>query len=571
MAKRSRIILALDAETDPFTHGDIPEPFVWGLHNGESCPTFWGEPETIKKRLLEELAEYPQGTIVYGHNGGKFDFHFLLDVLDPDLMIVNGRIAKATVLDGQIELRDSYMIMPIPLSTFDKFEIDYNLLKKENRELNRPEITRYLIQDCKILWDAATSFINRFGLNMSLAGTAIKELKKTGYDIPKTSQRYDDKFRQFYYGGRVQTFKTGSFYAKDKPFIYADINSAYSKSMMQNHWFGVQYFSENKLPELDKLGPCLVCIDAIAKGCLPFRGDDNKLYFPDDEKIRNYKVSGWEVLAGLKTKTLEIKKVIFCYRPLLTENFSTYIQKWFEEKAASKGIDIFAYTFAKLMQNAAYGKLGQDGRKFSKFCIMKLGEWPEKIKDGEGVPLPMNHADQWQFHSDTETGHTFFKRADPSDRFFNVAVAASITGWVRAYLWEHIHASKGVMYCDTDSIICEEFIGKVGDKLGEWEIEAELSEAHIAQRKMYGCRVNPVGKFGPVNKTKIATKGVQLSFDEIKNGVETGSIIEYKRDAPSFSIRFGPRFVTRNIDLENVEKNMRNNPINIDELNESNL
>ena len=47
---------------------------------------------------------------------------------------------------------------------------------------------------------------------------------------------------------------------------------------------------------------------------------------------------------------------------------------------------------------------------------------------------------------------------------------------VRAYLWEHIHTSKGVMYCDTDSIICEEFVGKVGAELGEWEIEAAVRD-----------------------------------------------------------------------------------------------
>lgn len=560
MAKQKRVILALDAETDPFEYGEVPEPFVWGLHDGENCAVFWGDKEIIKKRLIDELSEYPKGTIVYAHNGGKFDFHFLLDHLDADLMIVNGRIAKATILDGQIEFRDSYMLVPLPLATFGKIEIDYDKMRKENREKHKPEITRYLIRDCKVLWDVVTRFIERFGLNMSLAGTAIKELKKTGYDIPKTSQRYDDKFRVFYYGGRVQTFKTGSFKATDKPFVYADINSAYPKAMTENHWCGDQYFSTKELPDFNKLGPCLVTLEAITKGCLPYRGDDNKLYFPDDNETRVYNVTGWEILAGLKTDSLYIKKIIVCYRPLLTENFSTYINKWFAEKAAAKGVNFLDYQFAKLMQNSAYGKFGQDGRKFSKFCILPLGEWPEPVLDRNGDEIPMNDPEQWQFHSDTETGYTFFKRADPSDRFFNVSVAASITGWVRAYLWEHIHASKGVMYCDTDSIICEEFVGKISAELGDWEIEAELSEAHIAQRKMYACRVTPVTDIGPVNKTKIASKGVRLTYDEMKEGIETESIIEYERDEPSFSIRFGPRFVSRKIDLKNIEKNCTNNP-----------
>jgi hypothetical protein len=315
------------------------------------------------------------------------------------------------------------------------------------------------------------------------------------------------------------------------------------------------------LPEdNEKLGVCLVELKAVAKGCLPFRGTNNKLYFPDDEEIRLYRVTGWEILAGIETGTLEIKEVIKCYRPLLTQDFSEYITKWFKEKAEAKGKDFIAYQFAKLMQNSAYGKFGQDGRRFSKFCLMEIGEWPELIKDNDGEDLPMDHPEQWQFHSDTETGHTFFKRLDPSDKFYNVPVAASITGWVRAYLWRNIHASKGVIYCDTDSIICEEFGGETGLELGQWEIEAELSEAHIAQRKMYACRITPIGKHGPVNKTKIACKGVRLSYDEIKNGVQNRELLEYKRDAPTFSVRFGPRFVTRKIDFNNIEKGCENNP-----------
>lgn len=563
MARRKRQIITIDAETDPFEYMSIPRPFAWGVFDGETHDRFWGDEETIKYQLLERLNEFPKGTIVYAHNGGKFDFHFLLNELDEDMLIVNGRIAKCSLFEGKIELRDSYMLMPISLGNYDKIKIDIQVMRKDRREKHKDEILRYLDRDCSSLHELVTAFVDRFGLNMSLAGTAIKQLKKTGYDVPTTNDRYDAKFREFYHGGRVQVFKAGSFYAKDKPFKYADINSAYSTAMMKNHWYGTEHFSETKLPSLDKLGPCHVRLDAIAKSCLPFKDADGKLFFPDDNNVRTYSVTGWEILAGLETETLEIKKIHVCYRPLLTENFATYIQKWFDEKAASKGVDEIAYLFAKLMQNAAYGKFGQDGRKFAKFCIVPLGEIPELIKDDDGNNLPLSDPDQWKFHSDSEESNTsFFKRSDPSDRFYNVPVAASITGWVRAYLFRHIHASKGVMYCDTDSIICEEFVGKEGKELGDWEIEAELSEAHIAQRKMYACRVTPYSDIGPVNKTKIASKGVRLSYDDMKNGIENMQEIRYERDAPCFSLK-GVRFIHRNIDLKNIKKSCINNPPSI--------
>lgn len=557
--KTRRPIYTLDAETDPFKFNELIQPFCWGIYCEDDFDFFWGDEKQIKKQLVAHLKELPEKSIIYAHNGGKFDFHFLIELLDPDMMIINGRIATCTMFGGQIELRDSFLLLPVALGSYDKIEIDYDKFKKENREKHKKEIVSYLKRDCEALYELVTNFIERFGLNLTLAGTALKEIKKTGYEVPSTSDLYDNKFRQFYYGGRVQVFKAGSFYAKDEPFLYVDINSAYPRAMIDNHWYGTEYFSTKELPELNKLGPCMVSLVAIAEGCLPFRGDDNKLYFPTDEKQRVYNVTGWEIISGLKTNTLKIIEVKYCYRPVLTNNFESYISRWFNEKAdAKKSGDTIGYLIAKLMQNSGYGKFGQNGREFAKFCILPLGEWPDILFNKHGEQLPRH--EQWQFHSDTETGYTFFKRPDPSYRFFNVPVAASITGWVRAYLWEHIHSSEGVMYCDTDSLICEKFNGKTGDKLGEWEVEALLSEAHIAQRKMYACRVSPVTEKGPVNKVKIASKGVRLSFNELKTGVENRSVFEYERDAPSFSIRFGTRFISREINFENIDKNTCTNP-----------
>jgi hypothetical protein len=554
MGSRKRVereIFTLDAETDPFEYGaDFPKPFCWGLYSQlTDFDYWWGDEESIALSLMKRLAELPERSIVYAHNGGKFDFHFLLEFFDPDIKIINGRIAKATVLNGKIELRDSYLILPIPLAQFEKDSIDYNKMKKDVREIHKNEIIRYLRKDCTALHELCFKFYERFGLNLTLAGTALKELKKTGYRVTNTFDRYDSRMRNFYYGGRVQCFKTGSFYATDEPLEYADINSAYPDAMMRNHWCGDQYRLLKDFPDGEN-GSWFAEITATSEGVLPHRCEKTKkLTFALDEAPRQYYASGWEINKGLELGRLKIHSIAKVYKPVLTDNFKQYIDYWFAEKARAKGVDKVTYLFAKLMQNAAYGKFGQDGRDFKDFKLVPSGEWPARSPKEieEGAP-------PWMWHSDTDNGFSFFWREAPADRFYNVATAASITAYVRAYLLENIVKSDEPLYCDTDSIICRKFNGVKGDKLGQWEIEAYLSEVHIAQKKMYAAREVTHSEFGPVNKTKVATKGVRLKFDQIKNAMNK-DIILYNNDAPSYSIGKGPRYIHRNIDLINVAIN----------------
>ena len=527
-------IYTLDAETDPFLYGRVPKPFVWGLYDGEEFIYFWGE------NCTEQLMEYLQDEddiIIYAHNGGKFDYFFLLSYFDTDLFIINGRISKATLFDNKIELRDSWLILPLPLSANEKDAFDYELMEVQNREQNKNAILRYLNTDCRSLWEWVDGFRNRFGSGLTLAGSAFKQLRKTGYEIGHTYEGYDEQFRRFYFGGRVQCFQTGAFKGD---FKYVDINSAYSFAMKSKHWFGSDFTESSELPTCEH-GSWYAEIEATSQGALPFRGDDDKLYFPDDNVSRRYFASGWEINAGLETDTLVIHKVFIVFKPLFTEDFGEYVDKFYAMKleAEERG-DKTDRQFAKLMLNSCYGKFGQDGRNFEKFTIVGAGMRPE------------DEYDDWELYS-MDDEHWIYSRPDPSDSFFNVSTAASVTGFVRAYLWRAICNSEQVLYCDTDSIICANFNGTISNDLGAWDLEAEPSEVYIAQRKMYAMKMKD-------GSTKVASKGVKLNYHQIKNGVETGQSIVSERDAPAFSLKYGPRFFTRKTDFENIAKNACNNP-----------
>jgi len=549
MPRTKKRIATGDCETNPFKFGDDLAPFVWGHYDGETYQYFWNDDQKICTADYVEYLRDESDLTIYFHNGGKFDLHFLLEYLDPDIMIINGRIAKATMFDGQIEFRDSWLILPIALAQYDKDQIDYQKFVPGERNKHKNEIIRYLRKDCTSLYELCDEFIKRFGNNLTLASTAFKELKKTGYTVQNTYENFDKQMRPFYFGGRVQCFDVGNFIGH---YEYFDINSAYPWAMKFRHWHGPQMMCQLKMPETEN-GSFYAKIDAVSKGALPYRFE-NKLYFPDDDKIRTYFASGWEIQTGLETGTLDIKKVHLVNKPLLTADFCEYVDKFFAEKASAKlNGDFIAELFAKLMLNSAYGKFGQDGRSFEKFCIVEQGEWPENNPSWE-------HDMRWRYYADTDTGHTLFVRSDPQYKFYNVATAASVTAKVRAFMWESLLSSDTPLYCDTDSIICKKFNGKIGAELGAWKLEADLTEAHIAQRKMYALRVNPVTEYGPIDQVKTASKGVRLQYNEIKDAIKYAKNIEFKKDAPAMSLKYGPRYFAREINFENIQKNIVRNP-----------
>lgn len=516
MPRRKKKIAVIDSETDPFKKGRILEPFAWGFYDGEIYEEFWGEDGVCSENLVRFLED--EEYLIYAHNGGNFDYYFLLEYLSAEVLMINGRISKASIYGN--ELRDSYSILPLPLKAHQKQEFDYDKMEREVRYNNVDEISDYLKSDCFNLYDWVTKFTDRFGRKLTLASTAFSEIKKTGYEIGRTSQYYDALFREYYYGGRVQCFEVGNFYGQ---FEYVDINSAYPFAMLENHPYGNEYYDVPALPK--NHGAYFAHVKAISRGALPVRGEDGRLHYPNDDEVREYKVTGWEIIAGLETHTLEIVKIIRVIKFHQTKDFSAYINKCYDEKLeAEKNNDAESRLFAKNLMNAGYGKFGMDGRKFKDYEIHDYGDYPE------------DNDPAWVTHMDLPTGHTVFERPNPQDSFYNVATAASITGYVRAYLWRAICASDRPLYCDTDSIICEKFNGVIGDALGEWSYEGDgnkLTEAHIAQRKMYAVL------FENSDKYKVASKGVKISSEEIIEGIRTGNDILVERDTPSFSLKYG--------------------------------
>lgn len=524
----------LDFETDPFVIGRIPYPFAAGIWFGQQPDDDYGgrilwEPRIVEKTIAA-LRRLNTCTL-YAHNGGKFDFHFLVENADPqEIQIRNGRITQMRI--GKVTLKDSWPLMPFPLEEYRKTKINYDIFEKDRRNIpaNRKRIESYLIDDCRFLLELIQGFRAVIGPKDTIGSAAFYQMKENGIDIKHTNEPHDDLFRQYYFGGRCETLKKGVFSGR---FLYLDINSAYPYAMKFRHPTGQNYLCGDRLPPFKHLGPCFIHCIADSKNALPLREKEG-LYFPH-VRDQEFYATGWEIIAGLKTKTLTIKKIIEAWIPTQFICFSEYIDKFFAlRQQAKKDDDKIKRLAYKYLLNAGYGKFAQNPREFKKYRLAPYGETVNDFDweiDFGGISL-------WSKSSYNGTG------------FYDVATGASITGFVRAMLWNAICDSKNVLYADTDSLLCSSSSVKLGEELGEWKLEGKIRRAAIAGKKLYGVEWT---EKQDNSKYKIASKGARLEFRDIVS-LCNGKTIEWENKAPTFSASNPPNwkhseknFVTRRI------------------------
>jgi hypothetical protein len=542
-----RPFLVIDSETDPFKQGRIPEPFVWGVYDGKIFSHYHNDNF---HSLLKWISK--QRVIVYAHNGVKFDYHFMLSYLEPydNIKIINGRIAQFWI--GKAEFRDSFNILPERLEMMEidvngekigKQDFDYAILERDVRYKaeNWEKTISYLRDDCRTLYHMIAAFQEKYGRHLTMAGAAMARWKKISQkEIPHSTQEFFEQFKKYYYGGRVQCFKHG---IVEKDFSVYDINSAYPFAMLREHAYGLSFVeSDRELAECDR-ETAFFEIYAKSIGALPFR-EKTGLSFPADREYRCFSVTGWELQSAIDTLPrvfeFSVQKV---YYPNETTNFREYIEYFYHERLRAKATgDKANDLFAKRLMNSLYGKFGSNPNNYSNFII---------LPDDERANLESEY--NGGYHDCGELGPWILAEKDLEDeekRFFNVATAASITGFVRAYLWRAICACgvDSILYCDTDSLATHSDGNALdtGPGLGQWKHEGEFDRAGIAGKKLYIFRGKKKGN--KEREYKTASKGVKLSRAQLWK-VASGSVVNYESENPTFSVHSKPRFVSRRIVL----------------------
>lgn len=526
--RTTKEVWAADCETDPAKFGRIPKPFVWACYNGSEYHRF-----DTTREFLDFITQ--RDCIVYAHNGGKFDWHYIIDEMEPftQIMVIGSRLAKFKI--GRAEFRDSFNIMPMPLSAGgNKLEIDYSILEVENRD--KPECRRIIEDrvrtDCMYLYAMLEKFFEEFGTHLTVSGASmdawhrISEIEK-----PRTDSSFYETFAPYYFGGRVEVFQPGII---EQPFVIIDKNSAYPHAMLSLHPWGTIPHESLSLPNSRAgIQRAFITLRAAAHGALPFTDDrSGSLTFPNDSIERTFNCTGWEYLAALETGCLfehDIIKVVSLPESI---EFRSYMGHFYKMKTEAKAAnDAARYEFSKRFLCSLYGKFGANPENYREYEIVE----PRHIEAA--------CASDGYFYNCELGKWALLSRPLLEERqhFYNVATAASITGYVRADHWRAIRAVRLPLYGDTDSLHCID-TGNLplhATELGAWKVEARCTFGAFGGKKLYACLTDD-------GKWKTASKGVKLTADQIVR-IARGETIEFEPEFPSYSLKTGIRFQRRKI------------------------
>lgn len=519
-------IYTFDVETDPFKHGRVPKAFSCGLFDGTDYWDWWGD-DCIEQMMVQ--LENMEPGYLYAHNGGRFDFFYIMKwILGSKMRIINSRIimAKLQCIYGEHEVRDSYAIMPFALGSYKgeggKKDIEICKLEKKIRNKHRVEILEYLKRDCTFLHQLVSSFTDTFGTKTLTIGTAsMKELKKV-HSFENLDQNEDADLRKhYYYGGRVECFRKGIIKGKYK--VY-DVNSMYPFAMKSvKHPIGKSTHESRDIED----STMFLSVTGVNRGAFPsvVKG---KIMF--DLPYGTFHVTRHEWDVACEFGLFDLERVERCVNyENRTATFEEFVEKFYNLRIDARQInDEIMALFYKFILNSAYGKFGQNPDNYKEYTITQSNA---DLRGDGWEPETLEHGDAYIVWS---------KPTRDTSRY-NVATGASITGAARSILLRGIATAKRALYCDTDSIICADLplARKDSSALGAWKVEAEFDSAAIAGRKLYAL-------FAGEKCVKQANKGVAVSAIDIWN-ICCGDVVLSERDAPSFKLDGSHNFISRRV------------------------
>jgi hypothetical protein len=546
---RKDCIAVLDMETDPFDNDARTEikPFVAELYSDRfEKIVIWEEDENEFIRILVETIEaLPDSFTIYAHNGGKFDFMFLISRLRGEVSFKGRGIMNAKI--GNHQLRDSFHLIPEKLAAFQKDNFDYTKLYKHSRDKYRDEILTYLHNDCVYLFDIIKSFVGKHGLKISIGQASMMLLKREYPEIQTVKENQDEFLRQFFFGGRVECIAgAGDFEGEYK--VY-DVNSMYPDCMANaqhpiSSTYEVRAFGEIRSET------CFVDVTCYSHGAFACKLPGTGTSFPHE--FGRYKTTVHEYLAAEELGLIERVQINSVIDNAMLTDFSRYINPLYEGRARTKEIlegmrangddkspeyiEVKKDNiFMKFFMNNGYGKFAQNPRRFKEY-------W---ISDPDGFPGndPDDTASYGLIPEYTCASYAIWARPIKTLKFNNVGTAASITGAARAKLMRAKHAAKNPIYCDTDSLICEELSGVEIDhkKLGAWKLELETNKVRIAGKKLYG--------YFDGEKQIIKSKGVNgVTWDDL-GALLAGATITKPAFGPTLTRKGDQAYIDRRISL----------------------
>lgn len=557
---RKRQIAVLDFETDPFdpeTQSPV-YPFTACIYSEDFEIVIWQTDLALFiAELLSALDGLPNAYTIYAHNGGKFDFMFLIHKLRGRVSF-KGRALMAAKI-GVHELRDSTHILPMKLSDWSKDDFDYTKMKSDKRHAYKDEIIRYMISDCKKLFQIVKAFVDEFGFKLTIGQAAMSGLKQH-YTVAKLGEHTDAALRPFFFGGRVECLAGAGHFVG--AYQLYDVNSMYPHSMANfKHPIGSHYTWRRRGGITSKT----VFLELTARNYRPGgigglvtrrQNDEGQWETTATMERGTFRTTLWEFEAAVDLGLIdqvEIHQYVDCDQ---FTDFSDFIvpmyERRFETKSQMKvmraaGVDEEAPEylnvkkediFLKFLLNNSYGKFAMNPRKFKDAYFTDPGA--ARPKGFEEIRAPIYRCPEYDV----------WERPAPRRNYSNVGTAASITGRARSIIMRAIAGAVDPIYCDTDSLICRSISGvEISDtKLGAWKLEDSFDEVAIAGKKLYACLSR--GKAGQKDRIKVRSKGVRegaLGWNDILKLLDDEIIPVVASFAPAFRKDQSQHYIPRNV------------------------
>lgn len=517
------------------------EPYALGFYDGDNLKIFDGK-ECIKEFLNEFLRRKYAGLIVYAHNGGKFDFSFILDEImrfkeqfkiEPmrsGSRIIQIKFSKSSqtwILRDSMAIFNNFSLAKLT-KNFEveslKGDFEHSKINWDNWQDLKTEWEPYLTNDCLGLHQVMVKFekflIDNFGVdlhkNITLAQISMRIFRKKNlkFNIPNYITQ-EDEIRLSYYGGRTEIFKT---YGEN--LNYYDVNSLYP-FVMHKYKMPVGVPRLTYAMNVNEFGIAKAVVevpDNIKIPVLPYRAESGKLIFPTG------KFTGWWCTPELK-KAVEIGCKVRIVKGYLFEQqflFKDYIEQLYKIKQNSKAGSV-DYITSKLLMNSLYGKFGQK-RERQQVIINPEDTTGLEPLDFEGV------------------SGMYIKKTSSNACHIVPAISSFITCYARLHLYEYLSKCEPY-YCDTDSIITKSVLS-TSPELGEMKLEEEIKQGIFLLPKMYALTT----KNGEYVKSKGFAKA-NFTFGQFLTALETGRMDEFhtsvnKIATPFASMRRNKSFVS---------------------------
>lgn len=364
------------------------------------------------------------------------------------LQYVSSGLMRATMQEADIVFYDTLRHWPMSVDAMGKY-----IGKPKMKDYLSDKVTPKLIDACRRDTEIVFDFVKKMLLNYSNLGLKIKSTLPAmamqywqnnfnHYDLPRIRKETRKKFREGYYGGRVEVFR---FRPLNGPVYHYDVNSLYPFVMAKYLYPDItKRERETSKPDFEKYGMAAIDIEIPYHNipCLPYRSD-KEIMFPYG------KISGVYCYPEIRQAIRDGGKILKINWAIEYDNgiepFAGYVNACYKKRMAS-GTDLDK-TFWKLMMNSLYGKFG------SKDSLLTLS-------------------------NDREFTIT------SASRFSNVIWAAYVTCYARLTLLEKLRQVKTVYYTDTDSIFTPDDM-KTGNGLGELKLEGVYSQAEFFGNKVY--------------------------------------------------------------------------------------